>query len=303
MPAARPTRRVSRPVTTVGEPLHLPADPVGDSLVVKDDVAPDDNVVAADAAPSPPTVVPPADGTAESWRRLGRLLRPRLSSGNLWAALLTLVLGVAVVAQVRATDTGDLADLRETDLVALLDDVSGRSDDLEAEISQLEADRRRLQGDSGDAAAQEAAQERLDAYQVLAGTVPVQGPGLQLVVTDPEGSLTPSMMVDLIQELRDAGAEAIQIGQVRVVASSWVGSTPAGLMVDGVVVPTPYQVNAIGDSHTLAGAMAIPGGFNDAVRGIGGEVTAVESPTLRVTALHVPSAPRYARAVPSADDE
>jgi uncharacterized protein YlxW (UPF0749 family) len=235
-------------------------------------------------------------------RRLKRISSPRLSRGTLIVALLTLVLGLALVAQVRSTRTAGLEDLRESDLVALLDDASTRVEELEDELARLEADRASLAGGAGDAAAQEAARQRLDSYRILAGTVPVEGPGVTVVVGDPERTVTPTMLLDLVQELRDAGAEAIQVGPVRVVASTWVGlSEDNQLIVDGQPLTSPYRIVAIGDGHTLAGALAIPGGFNDSVRRVGGSVEVVEGQTLRIDALHQPDEPRYARPVPSGD--
>lgn len=235
-------------------------------------------------------------------RRLRRISSPRVSRGTLIVAVLTLVLGLALVAQVRSTRTAGLEDLRESDLVALLDDAATRVEELEDELARLEADRARLAGGAGDEAAQEAARQRLDSYRILAGTVPVEGPGVTVVVDDPERTVTPTMLLDLIQELRDAGAEAIQVGPVRVVASTWVGlSEDNRLMVDGEPLTSPYRVVAIGDGHTLAGALAIPGGFNDSVRRVGGTVEVVEGQTLRIDALHQPDEHRYARPVPSGD--
>lgn len=239
----------------------------------------------------------------EPGARRGEIFRRRslrFSRGNILVGVLTLALGVALVAQVRTTQEADLSQLREADLIALLDDVTTRSNSLEDEITQLERDREQLTSGTGDAAAEEAAMARLQSYQVLAGTVPVQGPGVTILVDDPDGTVTSSMLVDLIQELRDAGAEAIQVGEVRVVASSWVGITPDGqLTIEGIPLTSPYLVTAIGDSHTLAGAMAIPGGFNDSVRRVGGDVSVLDSATLSIDALHEPDEPRYAQPVPS----
>lgn len=251
---------------------------------------------------TPPRRSPASPPPRVALRRLRRLTRPRLSRGNLIVAGLTLLLGVALVAQVRTTQSEGLEELRETDLVALLDDATTRVNELEDELARLESDRARLAGSSGDAAAQEAAQQRLDSYRVLAGTVPVEGPGVTIVVGDADRTVTPTMVLDLVQELRDAGAEAIQVGPVRVVASSWVGlSADNELTVDGQPLTSPYRIVAIGDAHTLAGALAIPGGFNDSVRRVGGTVDVVEGQTLRIDALHQPDEPRYARPVPSGD--
>lgn len=236
--------------------------------------------------------------TRHAWRRLGRLLKPRISAGNVLAALMTLAVGFALVAQVQNAQGGGLQDLSETELVALLDDVSERADSLEEEIRLLEADRRTLEQGSGVEAA-EAAQARLTSNQILAGSVPVVGPGITMSVSAPEGGFTPTMMIDVMQELRNAGAEAIQFGTVRVVANTWIGIEDGQLTVDGQIVQAPFRILAIGDPHTLSGAMAIPGGFTDSVRGIGGDVQVVEGESLLIDSLKITGEPRYARPVSS----
>jgi uncharacterized protein YlxW (UPF0749 family) len=253
------------------------------------------------SAPGVPSAARPKVPRRVAWRRLSTISKARLSRGTLLAALLTLLLGLALVAQVRSTQTADLENLRETDLIALLDDVTDRADRLEDEVRSLEQDRSRLESGGGDAAAAQAAQSRLESYQILAGTVPVSGPGVSVRVSDPEGEVTTTMMIDLVQELRDAGAEAIQIGPARVVATTWIGVDEGRLTVDGQPVAAPYSVVAIGDGHTLAGALAIPGGFNDSVRRVGGEVQVTEGEELVIDAVHEPPTLEHARPVPPSE--
>lgn len=244
----------------------------------------------------------PVPTTQQARRRMRRLVAgTRPNRGQVVAGVLLALLGVALVAQVRSTEEAGLSQLRQSELVALLDNVSSRVDALQQEVVQLEADRVRLQGEQGDEAAARAAQERLESYAILAGTAPVQGPGITVFVNDPDGVVTQTMLLDAIQELRDAGAEAIQVGPQRVVASSYVGTDAEGrVTLDGAVLVPPYRIVAIGDSHTLAGAMAIPGGFSDSLRGAGATVDVVETDSLLIDALHAAEEPRYARPVPSA---
>lgn len=243
--------------------------------------------------------------TQQARRRLLAILAGvRPNRGQVVAALLLALLGVALVAQVRSTEEAGLSQLRQSELVALLDNVSGRVDALQQEVVQLEADRQRLQGEQGGEAAARAARDRLESYAILAGTVPVEGPGITVYVNDPEQGVTQTMLLDAIQELRDAGAEAIQIGPHRVVASSYVGTDGEGrVTLDGVPLVPPYRIVAVGDSHTLAGAMAIPGGFSDSLRGAGATVDVVETESLLIDALHEAQTPRYARPVPSAPEQ
>ncbi|MCK9875995.1 DUF881 domain-containing protein [Frankia sp. Ag45/Mut15] len=136
-----------------------------------------------------------------------------------------------------------------------------------------------------------------DEVAVLAGTVPVTGPGLELTIRDPKGSVDASVLLDALQELRDAGAEAIEIAGVRVGVSTYVADHPGlGLVVDGRSITAPYVLRVIGDAHTLDRALRIPGGVLDTVAAREGAQTGVrtfvrmEIRTVRPT----PSA-RYAR--------
>ena len=179
-------------------------------------------------------------------------------------------------------------------------------DRLRGQIARLQAAKDRLatSGDQARAALDEARREA-DALAVLAGTVPATGPGVVLSVADPDGRLDADTMLDTVEELRDAGAEAIEIGRpgraVRVVASTWFGDGGPGVVeVDGVRVSAPYRVVAIGDPPTLAAAMRIPGGVVDTVTRAGGSVDVQTAPTVQVTALRPLDAARYARPAPGA---
>lgn len=246
-------------------------------------------------------------GPRGSWRRLLRMGAPRLTRANLLAALLAASLGVAVVMQVQHTQSDGLTGVSEEELVVLLDDVSARSDALAEEVADLEAVKADLEaGSLTEEEAAASAQARLERYQVLAGTTPVSGPGVRILVTDGAGDtdgagVGVTTMLDLLQELRDAGAEAIQINDTRVVAGSWFGGAPEeGLTLSGEELTAPMEILVIGEAQTLDTALSIPGGFRDSVRRAGGdaEVEAVES--LDITAVHEPADSRFA--TPPEDD-
>jgi uncharacterized protein YlxW (UPF0749 family) len=242
--------------------------------------------------------------TRSAWARLWQAGRPRATRAQALAALLTLLLGFAVVTQVRQTQQSGLSTLRQDDLVNVLDDVNQRETRLEDEARQLQATQQRLQsGSNSSEAALQAAQSRLDTLGILTGTKPASGPGVRLIISDPDSKVGAATVLDTVEELRDAGAEAIQIGTVRVVAStSFVdasGDAERGITVDGRLLHAPYVLLAVGDPQTLQAALDIPGGVLETLHGLGADGTVTSEQQLQVTALHTVSPPRYARPAPT----
>lgn len=233
--------------------------------------------------------------------RLVRILRPRATRSQVLAALLCGVLGFALVVQVRQTQGAELDSLRESDLIRILDDVSERSERLEDEAARLSAVRAELLTSTDAAqAAQKLAAERVEVLSILAGTAPATGPGVRLTISDADAELGAGVLLDAVQELRDSGAEAVQVDDVRVVASTAFVDTADGIEVDGQPVESPYVVLAIGDPPTIATALDIPGGVLRSVRSSDGIASVTELDEVTIDALRVPSEPEYARPAPEA---
>jgi uncharacterized protein YlxW (UPF0749 family) len=248
----------------------------------------------------------PSPGPRRGVRQLATtLLQPprwRLTRAHLLAGLLLGLLGFSLVVQAHQTKAGNLTTLSQSDLVRLLDDVNRRSDRLDVEARDLQRTSEDLRtGSDKAAAAEKAARKRLEVLGILAGTLPAEGPGITLTVNDPSGAVDAAMMLDTVQELRDAGAEAIQIGAVRVVAStSFIDDTSdaGGVAVDGVRLNAPYTFTAIGDAATLDSALDIPGGVLETLRQSEASGTVRRGVDLTVSAVRPVTRPEYA--VPNA---
>jgi uncharacterized protein YlxW (UPF0749 family) len=265
-------------------------------------VEPADPAEAVEPA-DPAEPVEPADPADEARRRLLRALRPRPTRGQLLAALLCAVLGFGLAVQARQIHSQGLQSLRQADLVSLLNTVTDRSNRLEAETRTLQDLRDQLRsGTDRSAAAQAAARQRLDVLGVLAGTAAATGPGIRLSIRDPSDAVTAAILLDTLQELRDAGAEAVQVGSVRVVASTAFVDDPGGrgVRVDDSLVNPPYEFLAIGDSATLAAALGIPGGVLEVLRQKGATGTVTQVDSLTVGALRRAPTAQYARPAPAA---
>ena len=228
--------------------------------------------------------------------------RSRLVFGTL-AILLCLVLGIAIVTQVRQTKSGDSLDTaRPADLLVLLDSLRQREATLNTEVGELQNTLNSLQASGNtDQAAIQSAQARLAALSILVGSVGATGPGVTVTIEDPGPGVSPESMLDVINELRAAGAEAIEINDahqsVRVGVDTWIVGMPGSLTVDNKTLSPPYSILAIGDPPTLAAAMNIPGGAEDSIKRVGARMSVQQANRVDVTTLRQPKPHQYAQPV------
>ncbi len=229
----------------------------------------------------------------------GRGLRSHRAATLLIGALLA-ILGFALAVQLRSNaSTDSLSTAREDDLVRILDDQNSRLERLQAQIGDLQTAKSKL-SDTGSntAAARAQAQKQADALAILTGTAPAHGPGITATITDPGGQLRAEDLLDVIEELRGAGAEVIQFGPVRIGVNSAFTDGSSGVLLDGTSLQAPYVVRAIGDPKTLDTALNIPTGVVATVKAVGGNVQIQQARTLSVTVLRTAPSPKYASPAP-----
>lgn len=237
---------------------------------------------------------------SSSWRTLVRSFAPRATRGQIITGLLCALLGFALVVQLQSNHDEGLSSLRQDELVRILDDVTRRGEELQDQLTALRAQRNELvTGSDTERAAREAAAQRAQVEGILAGELPAVGPGIEVVVHSTEGPIPAPVLYNLLEELRNAGAEAIQLGDLRITASSYVVDTAEGVEVDGVVLEAPYRWLAIGDPQTMTTALNIPGGALAAVRNAGGTVDVATPDQVEITAVRSVAPPRYATPAPA----
>jgi uncharacterized protein YlxW (UPF0749 family) len=221
---------------------------------------PESRLERDDAAPST-AGEPREDGRSRLWRAFSRPTRGQVVVGMLLA-----LVGFAGVTQVRSNQVDDTyAGLRQQDLIDILNGLAGTTQRTEDEIQRLEATRDDLQDDtSARQAALEAARQQAQVLSVLAGTVPVTGPGVTITIKDVSGPVRVGPFIDMVQALRSAGAEAMQINnEVRVIAQTSFEEGTGGLLVDGRLLEAPFTIDVIGPPDSLVDALRFPDGPQD----------------------------------------
>ncbi|MFJ1747052.1 DUF881 domain-containing protein [Streptomyces sp. NPDC088116] len=247
---------------------------------------------------TPPTSPEPEPQQLTGRQRLADgLWPPRVTRAQLVVALLLFVLGLGLAIQVRSNnDDSALRGARQEDLVRILDELDDRTQRLEDEKQRLDAQRTELETSSDQAEeARKQTKEKEQQLGILAGTVAAQGPGITLTVNDPNGTVEPDMLLDTVQELRAAGAEAIQVNDVRVVANTYFSGTGGDLRVDGRAVKAPYHFKVIGKPQDLEPALNIPGGVVQTLEKEQATATVARAEKIIVDALRPVKRPGYAR--------
>ncbi len=174
--------------------------------------------------------------------------------------LVAFLLGLLLMAQFATQQRMDSkrASASSADGALLISNLVEGNSRLRQEVDELNRQLEGYRGASNQARLQ-AMTEETQRLQVLNGVVEVSGPGIQVTL---DGPVTALDLQDLLNELRNAGAEAFALNGQRIVAQSVVAPTAdGGMSVDGIRVRRPYIFTAIGDPATLETALLRPGGL------------------------------------------
>jgi uncharacterized protein YlxW (UPF0749 family) len=211
-------------------------------------------------------------------------------------AIVALLLGFLVVTQVRSQAGGTgLEDRSAQDLTLLVANVSTRNDQLRGEVADLgrQLDSIVAAQARGDTSA---GQLRADLVRIRiwSGVDAAEGQGLRVVL---RGPATAKVLADLLNELRNAGAEAMAVGGVRVVPATIAGGAPGAVSVEDTLLEDPLEVVAIGNAATMTGTLTRSGGLVAQELatnpGLGIEVTPADRLLVPATARDL--APRVAK--------
>ena len=226
------------------------------------------------------------------FRRWSRPTGMHLLIGGLIA-----VLGFGMSTQFVQDDATDYTSVRGVELVELLKSIDAANERLGTQIEDLTQTRDELLTSSQRSEdAEEEARKRSDQLAILAGSAGATGPGVVVTIDDPDEAVSANQLLDAVQELRDAGAEAIAInGTARVVAQTYFLDDEGTLIVGGREVKRPFVIEAIGDPGTMSEAVRFRGGLIDRVSNAGGKATVEERDKVTITALADVQGPEYAR--------
>lgn len=185
---------------------------------------------------------------------------------NIAITLICIILGVMMAWQYKSINYNQSlalfqnkrADELKEDLITLQNTVI----DLRNRLQELKDENKELENarvGSDDAARK--LKENLEKARVFAGLTDVKGKGI--IVTLDDNTLVyveEEDILDVVNELRAAGAQAISVNEERIVATSEVREAGNYIMVNQVKMQAPFVVKAISDPDKLERSLKIPNG-------------------------------------------
>ena len=186
----------------------------------------------------------------------------RGNAGVIWMSIVALFLGVLAVTQIKAQDvyTRSLELETPSSLTTLIANLAERNNALRDEIfdMKLRTEAARDDAANGRGTLTEA-QRQLAQLRVFAARTSVKGQGISVRI---DGAFDDKALSDLVNEMRNAGAEAISLNTVRVGPRSYFGiTTDKSLTVDGSAIRGPWTVSAVGAPEVMYVAMTRTGGI------------------------------------------
>jgi uncharacterized protein YlxW (UPF0749 family) len=191
-----------------------------------------------------------------------------------WATRLTLTafclaLGLLFVVQLRSpTEVRQVFQSEDWDRAVV--DLIDNNARLRDEIEDLEAQLARLGQTGSSTSVVESLVDEANHLRMANGLLEVSGPGIEV---EASGPVTVLDLHDLINELRNAGAEALALNGRRLVAWSSISTDGVQVTVDSYLIQSPYRLEAIGDPASLQTALLRPGGLVELMERLNQRIT------------------------------
>jgi uncharacterized protein YlxW (UPF0749 family) len=190
-----------------------------------------------------------------------------------------LALGVLLALQLRSQNEARQALPREDWEYAVVDLIDNNAR-LREEIEELETQLAQLRQEGSSTSVLQSLVNEANHLRMANGLVEVSGPGVEVVIDGPISVLD---LHDLINELRNAGAEALALNRQRLVAWSAISSDGTHVTVDGQPIHPPHRLEAIGEPESLRKALLRPGGLLELLTQVDQRITVTTNSRGKVT--------------------
>lgn len=203
----------------------------------------------------------------------------RLVSKHLILCVIFFLLSFAITVQVRITNSSESEASQQKILSELKDEIFRLNGNNEKLIKSLDGAEKRLEQVRSEAAEKDSSNveksELIKKYTIIDGKTDVKGQGIIIRYYPNEYSgsgikignadITKDL-VDIVNELKNAGAEAIAVNDIRLTNTSSIEMEKNIIVVDGQRISRPYIIKSIGKSDTMNSSLIRPGGTIELIK-------------------------------------
>ena len=163
------------------------------------------------------------------------------------------------------TDISAIETMREAELRAELSESKTKYKEIETKLEEVNSKIKEYESkiQSNEDASNLLIKEVSEAETYL-GYTDLEGEGIVITLEDNDYKSIESFdIITLINELKIAGAEAIEINGQRIISYSEIVDVNGKILINTTRISGPYVVKAIGDKKYLESAITIKGGYYD----------------------------------------
>lgn len=190
----------------------------------------------------------------------------QINKFTIYLAVLCLITTLAIVVQIRTLKSANSPSMKiiasdelRNQIIKLKEEYDKTSKELEKKEKKLEKIRQKALQNDNDAASKEYS---IKEYSNAIGFTNLSGQGISIVIsTNKMDNTTKEFLENIINELKNAGAEAISINDNRIVLTSVISAEANTIKINSEKIESPFKIKAIGDASLLYGALVRPGGY------------------------------------------
>lgn len=195
------------------------------------------------------------------------------------------------------TDITSIDTMREEDLKTELSNYKTKYEETEKKYIEVSEKLKKYKEESSSKGqTQKNLEEELANLKIMLGVTDVEGPGIIITLKDPENieekendeesteqRVSASELMIIVNNLKDAGAEAISVNNQRIVnKTDFAQITDTYIKINSKRVSEPFEIKAIGDAEYLKGALIGTGLVNDITKKWGQSIEFAEKKKINI---------------------
>lgn len=186
------------------------------------------------------------------------------------------LLSFAITVQLRITSTTESTASREKVADELKDQIFALNSENDKLSSKLEETEKSLETVRDEAAENDSSSieksELIKKYTIISGYTDVYGEGIILKYIPAEDTYNADIvkdLIDIVNELKNAGAEAVSINNQRLINTSSIEMVKNKIVINDVELTAPFTIKVIGNSEIINSSLIRPGGTIELIKNTG----------------------------------